>query len=100
MRREEAMRLALRCARDSIPPARLEILVDVARHPSATPADVSKRIGKPWTTVKRELDALMMLGMVESWTPPGEDARPGARLRASFDRKTLLAMAGRSSPDL
>ena len=30
MTREEAMRLAIRCARDSIPPLRLEILLDVA----------------------------------------------------------------------
>ena len=36
MSRKAAMRLAIRCARDSIPPLRLEILLDVAANPSTT----------------------------------------------------------------
>jgi len=85
MTRERAMRLALRCARDSIPPLRLEILINVAAGPSST-NDVSKRLNRPWTTVKRELDALTVLGIVER-------ADKDWRISESFDRATLLAMA-------
>ena len=65
MDRERAMQLAIRCARDSIPPLRLEILLDVAVYPNSQPARVRKRIGKPWTTTKRELEALTMLGILQ-----------------------------------
>jgi hypothetical protein len=37
---ERALQLALRCARDSIPPLRLDILVDVAKNPHTRPGDV------------------------------------------------------------
>ena len=47
MKREDAMRLALRCARDSMPSLRLNILADVTYHPNARPNDTRKRIGKP-----------------------------------------------------
>jgi hypothetical protein len=40
------MRLALRCARDSMPPLRLAILRDVAAHPSTTPTEVRKTVGQ------------------------------------------------------
>ena len=50
MPRKEAMRLAIRCARDSIPPLRLEILLDVATHPDTEVGDVRRRISKPWHT--------------------------------------------------
>jgi hypothetical protein len=56
MSRERAMELAIRCAKDSIPPLRIEILLDVAVYPDATVDDVRGRINKPWRTVKRELD--------------------------------------------
>jgi len=62
--REQAMRLAIRCARDSMPPLRLEILDDLAAHPSATTTEVRKRIGRPRNTVDRQLQALQMLGAV------------------------------------
>ena len=55
--RDEALRLALRCARDSIPPLRLHILEDVAAHPDASTHEVRKRVRKPRTTVDRELQA-------------------------------------------
>jgi hypothetical protein len=44
------MRLALRCARDSIPPLRHEILLDLAGHPRSEPKDVRKRIERPRLT--------------------------------------------------
>jgi hypothetical protein len=65
MSRGQAMRLAMRCARDSMPPLRLTIIGDLAGHPYSTPQDVAKRIGKPRTTVDRQLKALQTLSMVE-----------------------------------
>ena len=63
--REEALRLAVRAARDSMPPLRLAIIDDLAANPHSTTSDVRKRIGKPRTTVDRQLQALHMLGVVE-----------------------------------
>jgi hypothetical protein len=45
MTRDAAMRLALRCARDSMPPLRLAILDDLAEHPYSTTTMVRKRLG-------------------------------------------------------
>jgi Bifunctional DNA primase/polymerase, N-terminal len=62
--RADALRLAIRCARDSMPPLRLAIIDDVADHPHSTATDVRRRIGKPRTTVDRQLQALHMLGVL------------------------------------
>jgi hypothetical protein len=62
--RADALRLALRVARDSLPPLRRMLLVDLAAHPASLVADVRKRLNKPRTTVDRELQALHMLGVV------------------------------------
>jgi len=101
--REESMRLAIRCAKDSIPPLRLQILLDVAAHPSSRPGDVRKRLGKPWRTVKREMEALTMLGLlscdeetveVDVSGVPTEKTKWLYDLGVDFDRETLLAMTG------
>lgn len=65
MNRGEALRLAIRCARDSMPPLRLAIVDDIAAHPDSSTAEVRKRIGKPRATADRQLQALHMLGVVE-----------------------------------
>lgn len=62
--RADALRLALRVARDSLPPLRRMLLVDLAAHPASLVADVRKRLNKPRTTVDRELQALHMLNVV------------------------------------
>lgn len=62
--RAEALRLALRCGRDSMPPLRLSILEDVAAHPGSRTHDVRARLGKPRMTVDRQLQALHMLGVL------------------------------------
>ena len=64
MTRSEALRLAIRCARDSMPPMRLAIIDDVAKNPAAATPDVRKRIDKPRNTVDRQLQALHMLGVL------------------------------------
>jgi hypothetical protein len=51
--REKALQLAIRCARDSIPPLRLQILLDLAKYPGSRPGDVRRRIDKPWRTTAR-----------------------------------------------
>ena len=62
--RGDALRLAIRCARDSMPPLRLAIIDDVAAHPGSTAHDVRKRIDKPRATVDRQCQALHMLGVL------------------------------------
>lgn len=63
--RGQALRLAIRCARDSMPPLRLAIIDDIAAHPDSSTAEVRKRIGKPRATVDRQLQALHMLGVLD-----------------------------------
>jgi hypothetical protein len=101
MSRKRAMQLAIRCARDSIPPLRLEILLDIAVNPGSRPTDVRKRITKPWTTTKREMEALQMLGILlcKEETIEAEEGQKEKTtwlysLAPTFDRRTLLAMAG------
>lgn len=65
MGRADALRLAIRCARDSMPPLRLAIIDDIAAHPESSTAEVRKRLGKPRNTVDRQLQALHMLGVLE-----------------------------------
>jgi hypothetical protein len=61
MDRPEALRLAIRCARDSMPPLRLAILEDVAAHPGSLTSEVRQRLDKPRATVDRQLQALHAL---------------------------------------
>ena len=67
--RKAAMALALRCAHDSIPPIRLSVLEDLAADDNVLDncriTDIAKRLGKPWTTVKRTLEALWVLKLVD-----------------------------------
>jgi hypothetical protein len=96
MSRQRALDLAIRCARDSVPPLRLAILLDLALHPHSRPADVRRRINKPWRTVKRELEGLNMLGLVRCDEEPEVDTDKTVwryRLHEDFDRETLLTMA-------
>lgn len=65
MERSTALRLAIRCARDSMPPLRLAIIDDVADRPGSSTAEVRKRVGKPRATVDRQLQALHMLGVLD-----------------------------------
>jgi hypothetical protein len=64
MERLDALRLAIRCARDSMPPLRLAILDDVAANAHTRTIDVRRRLNKPRNTVDRQLQALHMLGVL------------------------------------
>jgi DNA-binding transcriptional ArsR family regulator len=107
MARDRAMQLVIRCARDSVPPLTLSILLDLAAHPDSRPGDVRARIGKPWRTVKRSLEALTMIGLTEcderrdEGNGVDDDKRKTVwryRLSSTLDRETLLAMAGQTTP--
>lgn len=63
--RSDALRLAIRCARDSMPPLRLSIIDDLAGNPGSSTTDVRRRVGKPRATVDRQLQALHMLQVAE-----------------------------------
>lgn len=60
----EALNLALRVAHDSVPPLRLEILKALQARPGLRTVDITKLLQKPRNTVRRELDALHVLGLV------------------------------------
>lgn len=64
MDRRLALRLAIRCARDSMPPLRLAIVDDLVKHPHSSTAEIRKRLGKPRATVDRQLQALHMLDVL------------------------------------
>jgi hypothetical protein len=95
--RGAAMRLALRCARDSVPPLRMGILLDLARNPVSRATDVSKRVIKPYRTVRRELEALHTLGLLRCDEDQSVTDETKTIWRYSladeFDRATLLSMA-------
>jgi hypothetical protein len=64
MPRDDALSIALRCARDSMPPLRLAALLDVAKTPDSALIDIRRRLDKPRTTVDRVLQSLHVLGLV------------------------------------
>jgi hypothetical protein len=72
MNRDAALRLAIRCARDSMPPLRLAVIDDVARYPDASTRDVRQRLEKPRNTVDRQLQALHILGVLTCDEVPSE----------------------------
>jgi hypothetical protein len=94
---EEAMQLARRCARDTIPPLRRKILIDVANNPKSRPLHVARRIARPRTTVRRELEALHVLSVLAC---EEKDVLRGYReevvsrysLAPALDRKLLLSL--------
>lgn len=63
--RTSALRLAIRCARDSMPPMRLAIIDHLAVNPHSSTAETRKALDKPRNTVDRQLQALHMLGVLE-----------------------------------
>jgi hypothetical protein len=98
MSRNAALRLALRCAHDSIPVLRLEILLDLANNPRSRAIDVSHNITRPLRTVRRELEAVHMLRLLrcdEEQSVVDENKTVWRySLADAFDRATLLTMAG------
>lgn len=59
-----ALALALRVARDSVPPLRLQCLLDVADCPQTRTSEVTKRLQVPRSTIDRALQELHILGLL------------------------------------
>jgi hypothetical protein len=98
MSRDRGMEFAIRCARDSIPPLCLQILLDVAKHPNTRPNEVRTRVQKPWNTIRRELQALHIIGLLscqEKSETKNFKERPVFfySLTENFDRTALQVMA-------
>ena len=94
---EKAMRLATRCARDSLEPLRRDLLLDVAAHPDTNPDDVHRRIIRPLTTVKYNLVALHTLRLLvcderNEWRGNRVFQVPYYSLAPELDRATLMSM--------
>jgi hypothetical protein len=64
MKHDDALRLVIRCAQDSMPQLRLAVLRDVAKHPDSPIIEIRRRLQKPRMTVDRTLEALHMLGLL------------------------------------
>lgn len=64
MPRRGALRLAIRCAADSMPQLRLAVLRDVALNPDTRVLDVRRRLQRPRATINRALAALHILGLL------------------------------------
>jgi hypothetical protein len=97
---DDAMRLVRRCACDSIPPLRRDILLDLAKNPNSRAADVRKRIFQPRNTVRRGLECLHMLRALvcEETEETGRDGKVLAvwryRLADGLDQQTLQSVTG------
>jgi hypothetical protein len=102
MNRGTALQLALRCARDSIPQLRLEILLELASNPRSRVIDVARNIAKPYRTIRRELEGLHILGLLRCDEEQSDTDESKTVWRYSladgFDRATLLSMGGSSNP--
>jgi hypothetical protein len=76
MSRKYAMIVALRAAGDSMPPLRLKMISDIAKHPMSKTADVVKRLQLPRQTVDRTLQEMHLLGLlVVDEEPYGAEGR-------------------------
>jgi Bifunctional DNA primase/polymerase, N-terminal len=95
--RADALRLAIRCARDSMPPLRLNIIDDLSEHPASTPTEMRRRLDKPRSTVDRQLQSLHILGVARLDEEPTHGGKTIWRysLADGIDPATL-----RPSPDL
>jgi hypothetical protein len=92
MTRADALALALRCARDSMPPLRLSILEVVAAEPGSTGRQVSLRIrGAGRSTVYRWIDALSAMGLIVDQVAEGDQAAEGVMPGAATSSRWVLA---------
>jgi hypothetical protein len=81
----------------------LEILLDLASNPRSRVIDVARSTGKPYRTIRRELEGLHTLGLLlcEEEQSVADENKTVWRysLANGFDRATLIPMARlRSKP--
>ena len=82
MTRPQALRLVIRCAKDSMPQLRLAVLEDVASHPASKVIDIRRRLQKPRATTDRTLQALHMLNLLTC--DEVEEARGGKLVQTRY----------------
>jgi hypothetical protein len=99
MRRPEAMALAIRCARNSMPPLRLAILEDIAANPGSRIIDVRRRLQRPRATADRALQALHVLGLLVC-EEEEEQRDDGPRYIRHYRLAQSIVLAALSVPDL
>ncbi len=90
MTRYDALALAIRCARDSIPPLRLQILQDLTENPESQSLNIARRINKPKSTVRRQAEALHLLGVLTARIELKEDRDKSFYRLASVSLDSLL----------
>lgn len=83
MSRESALRLAIRCAADSLPPLRLAVLRAVTDKPGVLATEVARALNKPRATVVRQMDALHTLGLVTTTEDKGSRFYPHPAVHVS-----------------
>lgn len=90
MTRAEAMAVAARTAADTMPPLRLQVLINVAAHPDSATSDVVRAVQLPRNTVDRTLQELHLLGLLEvDAAEYGQRTRWMYSLAEHVDRATL-----------
>ena len=62
---EDAVRLVMRCARDSMPQTRLMVLLDLLGNGESRVIDMRRRLQQPRMTVDRTLQTLHVLGLLK-----------------------------------
>jgi hypothetical protein len=97
MTRKNAHELAMRCARDSMPPIRRDVLLALAAEPESSSAEISRDLDKPSTTIWREVTALHMLGLLKATRGEGKGT-PQLYTVAEEWREPLLLFHSRKLP--
>ena len=72
MTADDAVGLALRVARDCVPPLRVAALQAVETNPGATTSDLARYLDRPRSSVDRALQELHLLGLLTVVTGEGE----------------------------
>jgi hypothetical protein len=98
MMRSEAMALAIRCARNSMPPLRLAILEDIAANPGSRIIDVRRRLQRPRATADRALQALHVLGLLVC-EEEEEQREDGPRYIRHYRLAQSISLSALSVPD-
>jgi Bifunctional DNA primase/polymerase, N-terminal len=75
MTRADALVLVVRCARNSMPQLRLDVLEDIAANPDSRIIDVRRRLQRPWRSIDRTLEGLYMLRLLTCYE--NEEERGG-----------------------
>jgi hypothetical protein len=100
MSREYARAVALRVAKDSMPPIRARVLADVAEHPNTPCRDVVKRIQLPRTTVDRSLQELHLIGLLRVGEGAGHETAWHYSLNEDVDAALVMGLLAKPKDDL